>query len=84
MVDALQDRASSDLAGCLAYRWLVDGERSDCEWTFAELDRRARRIASFLLEKKLTGHRILLVYSPGPEFLEAFWGCLYAGASSEL
>jgi acyl-CoA synthetase (AMP-forming)/AMP-acid ligase II/acyl carrier protein len=80
MVDALQDRASSDLAGCLAYRWLVDGERSDCEWTFAELDRRARRIASFLLEKKLTGHRILLVYSPGPEFLEAFWGCLYAGA----
>lgn len=80
MVDALQDRASSGAASALAYRWLADGEHVECEWTFAELDRRARRIAALLLEKKLTGHRILLVYSPGPEFLEAFWGCLYAGA----
>jgi acyl-CoA synthetase (AMP-forming)/AMP-acid ligase II len=46
--------------------------------TFADLDRRARDIAEHLRHQVAPGSRALLVYPEGPEFLEAFLGCLYA------
>jgi acyl-CoA synthetase (AMP-forming)/AMP-acid ligase II len=48
--------------------------------TYATLDRRARALAVRLREHGAEGRPVLLLYPPGPEFLVAFAGCLYAGA----
>ena len=48
--------------------------------TYATLDRRARALAVRLREHGAEGRPVLLLYPPGPEFLVAFTGCLYAGA----
>ena len=45
--------------------------------TYASLDRRAREIAGAL--GGLEGERALLVYAPSLGFIEAMYGCLYAG-----
>lgn len=55
---------------------------ADDRRTFAELDRRAREIAAGLSARVPRGARVLLLYPQGPEFLEAFLGCLYAGVVS--
>ncbi|MBN1205648.1 MAG: fatty acyl-AMP ligase [Myxococcaceae bacterium] len=52
-----------------------DAEESRC--TYGELDARARAIGTQLREGG-TGH-VLLLYAPGRHFVEAFFGCLYAG-----
>ncbi|SDD96555.1 fatty acyl-AMP ligase [Actinokineospora iranica] len=46
---------------------------------YAELDRRARRVAAWLGERTGRGDRALLLFLPGPEFMVGFLGCLYAG-----
>jgi acyl-CoA synthetase (AMP-forming)/AMP-acid ligase II len=48
--------------------------------SYAALDRRARALAVRLREHGAHGQPVLLLYPPGPEFLVAFTGCLYAGA----
>jgi amino acid adenylation domain-containing protein/non-ribosomal peptide synthase protein (TIGR01720 family) len=48
--------------------------------TYAELDRRARAIGASLQEVGAGGERVVLLLPPGPEFVAAFFGCLYAGA----
>src|SRR5690606_14436330 len=47
--------------------------------TYADLDRRARAIAARLQSMNLAGERALLLYPPGFDYIEAFFGCLYAG-----
>lgn len=47
------------------------------EHTYGSLDRRAREIAGAL--GGMEGERALLVFAPGLEFIEAMYGCLYAG-----
>lgn len=47
--------------------------------TLAELDDAARLVARELHERLPRGSRALLVYPTGPEFVAAFFGCLYAG-----
>lgn len=47
--------------------------------TFGELDRRSRAIASTLQGAAGRGERALLVYPAGLGFVEAFFGCVYAG-----
>lgn len=49
------------------------------EWTYADLDRRALTIASWLSGKADVGDRALLVYPAGLDFIAAFFGCLYGG-----
>lgn len=46
---------------------------------YAELDRRARMRARDLAERIAPGERVLLALSNGPEFVEAYLGCLHAG-----
>ncbi len=48
--------------------------------SYGELDRRARQIAVHLSNMDFAGQRIVLYFPAGPEFLCAYWGCLYAGA----
>jgi len=61
--------------------YLEDGTPGEGEIvsTYAGLDRSARRIAAWLQARTRPGDRVLLAHLPGPAFLDAFLGCLYAG-----
>jgi len=48
-------------------------------WTYAQLDQRARAIASALQDLGAAGERALLLYPAGLDYIAAFFGCLYAG-----
>jgi acyl-CoA synthetase (AMP-forming)/AMP-acid ligase II len=62
-----------------AYTFLYNGETETSSLTYGELEQQARMIAAQLQELGLTdGERALLLYSPGLEFIAAFFGCLYA------
>ena len=62
-----------------AIAFLDNGEEEIENVTFAELDRRARAIGAFLQKENMQGQRALLLLPSGPEFISAFFGCLYAG-----
>jgi acyl-CoA synthetase (AMP-forming)/AMP-acid ligase II len=47
--------------------------------TYAALDERARMVAASLIERGLTGLPVLLNFPPGLEFVDALFGCFYAG-----
>lgn len=81
LVELLQHRAlhQGDDTG---FRFLVDGERELVEWTYADLDRKARAIAASLQSMDLEGERALLLYPSGLDFVAAFFGCLYAGVTA--
>jgi len=77
VVQALRVRASES-PDEVAFVWLEDGESSAVELTYAELDRRAARIAYQLRRRVAPGERALLLFPPGIDFVSAFFGCLYA------
>ncbi|MBE3117180.1 MAG: AMP-binding protein, partial [Candidatus Atribacteria bacterium] len=62
-----------------AFVYLGDGLSGHPSLTYAQLDRRARAIATRLQDMGFAGQRVLLVYPPGLDFITAFLGCLYAG-----
>ncbi|MBA3754253.1 MAG: AMP-binding protein, partial [Nitrospira sp.] len=62
-----------------AYVFLRDGIARDAVLTYAELDAKARSIAGYLRTRFTPGECLLLVYPPGLDFVQAFWGALYAG-----
>src|ERR1044072_8948901 len=62
----------------LAYTFLLDGEESERHLTYRELQQRARAIATALRLAGAKGERALLLYPPGLDFIEGFFGCLYA------
>src|SRR6185295_11970053 len=66
----------------LAYRFLTTGEVTGprIEWSYAEVDRRARAIAATLQDAGAAGERVLLLYPPGIEFIAGFLGAVFAGA----
>ncbi|WP_330083592.1 amino acid adenylation domain-containing protein [Methylocystis iwaonis] len=78
LVDLLKARAVEQ-ASKLAYVFLEDGEREGDRLSYADLDRRARAIAARLTSLGLRGERVLLLYPQGLPYIEAFFGCLYAG-----
>ena len=63
-----------------AFVFLERGEREAGSLTYAELDRRARVIASAVRANGLTGQRVLLAYPTCLEFVAALFGCFYGGA----
>src|SRR6185369_14888039 len=63
-----------------AYIFLHDGEVEADRRTYAGLDARASAIAARLLARGAEpGDRALLLFPPGLDFIDAFFGCLYAG-----
>lgn|GEM_PF-3228507 len=65
----------------IGYIFLVDGENLEISLTFRDLDQRAKSIAFDLAQKGVKPKdKILLGYPSGLDFIEAFFGCLYAGA----
>jgi len=60
--------------------YLDDNEHSETTLTYAEIDKRAKRIGTHLQSCGAEGNRALLLYPPGLDYIVAFLGCLYAGA----
>ena len=54
------------------------GEADESPLTYEELDRQARAIAARLQDLVPPGSRALLLYPSGIEYIQAFFGCLYA------
>ncbi|WP_433574451.1 fatty acyl-AMP ligase [Nocardia brasiliensis] len=59
--------------------FLGDGENETSALTYGAVDTAARAIAAHLGSIARPGDRVLLLYAPGLDFVEAFYGCLYAG-----
>ncbi len=78
LIDLLRWR-SQHQSNKLAYRFLIDGETEEVAFTYAELDQQARAVAALLQRTMNPGDRALLLFPPGPEYIAAFFGCLYAG-----
>jgi acyl transferase domain-containing protein/acyl-CoA synthetase (AMP-forming)/AMP-acid ligase II len=64
----------------LALKFLIDGERDSLCLSYGELAARAHAIAQELTRRDLTGHPVVLLYPPGPDYLCALLGCFWAGA----
>lgn len=79
LIDVLRWRALHE-PELQAYTFLADGEQEELCLTYKELDRHARRIATFF--HSIGAHRkpVLLMFPSGLEFIAAFFGCLYAGS----
>jgi 8-amino-7-oxononanoate synthase/acyl carrier protein len=81
LVELLLHRAQHQ-AGDIGFRYLTDGEKNVVEWTYADVDRKARAIAASLQAMDMEGERALLLYPSGLDFVAAFFGCLYAGVTA--
>lgn len=79
LVDVLRARAGVGPLRC-AITFLGDGETVTAELTYAELDARARAIGAELQRQGVSNEPVLVLFPPGPEYVAAFFGCLYAGA----
>jgi acyl-CoA synthetase (AMP-forming)/AMP-acid ligase II len=81
LIDLMRLR-TEERPNALAYRFLTSGDAGDGaqEWTYGEMDLRARAIAARLQDARAEGERVLLLYPPGIEFIAAFLGCVHAGA----
>ncbi len=62
-----------------ALTFLAGGGAAETGSSYAELDRRARGIAATLQRSRCLRERAVILCPPGPGFIEAFLGCLYAG-----
>ena len=78
LVELLRQRASQQPERP-GYCFLLDGDGTEAQLTYAELDRRARALGVALQRLGATGERALLLYPPGLDYIAAFFGCLYAG-----
>jgi acyl-CoA synthetase (AMP-forming)/AMP-acid ligase II len=61
-----------------AFTFLVDGEMLEETVTYAELDARARGIASLLAGATAPGDRIVLLFPPGLDYVAAVFACFRA------
>ncbi|MGQ9367583.1 amino acid adenylation domain-containing protein [Azospirillum sp. ST 5-10] len=78
LVDALMERAGREPES-EAVRFLVDGGSDARTLACGRLERRARAVAAVLAERAGPGGRALLLLPSGLAFVEAFYGCLFAG-----
>jgi len=78
LVSLARERASRD-GDRIAYTYLDDGFAAPRSFSWRDLDERSRAMAVMLSHHCRPGDRALLVLPPGPDFLFAFLGCLYAG-----
>ncbi|MFE0754149.1 AMP-binding protein [Inquilinus sp. NPDC058860] len=74
----LRGRSSPD-APAVSFLSYPDGQEQLETLSYARLDRRAGAVAAALLKRAAPGDRVILAHEPGLAFVEAFFGCLYAG-----
>ncbi|MFF4528921.1 fatty acyl-AMP ligase [Streptomyces sp. NPDC001407] len=67
----------------LAFRFLPDGtDDAAVEWTYHDLAEHAAAVATGLLRRELTGHRVVLALDPGLHYIAALFGIFQAGATA--
>jgi acyl-CoA synthetase (AMP-forming)/AMP-acid ligase II len=76
LVDVVRWRALHHPDEC-AFTYL-HSDAEELHLSYGELDLQARAIGATLQSQLFPGARALLLYSPGPDFIAAFLGCLYA------
>lgn len=80
LMDLLQQRAET-YRNKVAFSFSYDGDDVNrTQLTYADLDRRARAIASTLQRFGAAGERVLVLCRPGLDSIAGFFGCIYAGA----
>jgi hypothetical protein len=82
LVDLLEWRAQSQ-AERVAYTFLGESETERISLTGAELQRKAQLIGQRLVSLDAAGKTVLLLYPSDLEYVAAFFGCLYAGATAK-
>jgi acyl-CoA synthetase (AMP-forming)/AMP-acid ligase II len=78
-VDILRERATKN-GDQIAYTFLPDGAGSSRSLTWAQLHRHASALCNVLSSHSAAGQPVLLMLPSGLEFIEALFGCWYAGA----
>ena len=78
LVDVLRRRAAEQ-PNDPAYIFLADRGAERLSLSFAELYARARAVAASLAERGQKGDRAVLLFSPGLDFIVAFFACFLAG-----
>jgi acyl-CoA synthetase (AMP-forming)/AMP-acid ligase II len=63
----------------LAFTCFREGTGAPATRTYAELEARAASIGAGLISRFAAGTKALLLYPPGPEFIDAFFGVLWSG-----
>ena len=76
LVEALLQRAC-EMPRKTALRFIA--ENVELPISFRELDERARAMAAWMLRHGQQGDRAVLLLPSGPEYVTAFFACLYAG-----
>lgn len=80
-VDVLRHRADTEPER-LAFGFMLDGTDGETQFTYAQLDLAARKIAAALQQAGCEGERAVLLYAPSAEYVCALMGCLYAGVTA--
>jgi len=75
----LQTRAH-ERAGEIAFTFLHGDDAVDTSITYGQLHEKAAHIASKLVKLGASGRPVILLYPTGPDYISAFFGCLYAGS----
>jgi amino acid adenylation domain-containing protein/non-ribosomal peptide synthase protein (TIGR01720 family) len=78
LVQSLQRRAAQT-PDQVALRFLADSAEQNVVLSYRDLDQRARAIAAALQANVALGERAVLLFPSGPDYVAAFFGCLYAG-----
>ena len=78
LVQALAQRAAQT-PDSIALRFLADAPGEQAVLSYRDLDQRARTIAAALQARASFGDRAVLLFPSGPDYVAAFFGCLYAG-----
>lgn len=78
LVQSLQQRAAQT-PDQVALRFLAESAEHSVVLSYRDLDQRARTIAAALQANAGLGDRAVLLFPSGPDYVAAFFGCLYAG-----
>ncbi|TFF13345.1 amino acid adenylation domain-containing protein [Pseudomonas sp. BCA14] len=78
LVQSLQRRAAQT-PDQVALRFLAESAEHCVVLSYRDLDQRARTIAAALQANAAMGDRAVLLFPSGPDYVAAFFGCLYAG-----
>ena len=78
LVQSLQHRAAQT-PDQVALRFLAESAEHSVVLSYRDLDQRARTIAAALQANAALGDRAVLLFPSGPDYVAAFFGCLYAG-----
>ena len=78
LVQSLQRRATQT-PDQVALRFLAESADDSVVLSYRDLDLRARTIAAALQASAGPGERAVLLFPSGPDYVAAFFGCLYAG-----